>query len=214
MKYIFHEVRNPLNSLTVGINVLKSNETVCSLENESLLMMDAAAKFMSDTLDNVLNMQRIEEGKFELNFAPFAIDDMMKQIIRIYGGGIQEKLIVLKTEFEVDVPDVVRGDRDRISHILSNLLSNAIKFSPKHSEIVISCKRLSLENGIATISFAVTDHGPGISPENQVKLFNNFVQIRPSKLQNGQVIFFTTSMFIFGIRYQILFVSILIYLID
>ena len=64
LKYIFHELRSPLNSLAIGIEVLENSEDLKEGDLESLGLMKVASTFMGDTLNNVLNIQKIEEGSF------------------------------------------------------------------------------------------------------------------------------------------------------
>ena len=64
LKYISHELRSPLNSLTIGIEILQSSENMKEGDLESLGMMKDASIFMGDTLNNVLSIQKIEEGAF------------------------------------------------------------------------------------------------------------------------------------------------------
>ena len=65
LKYIFHELRSPLNSLTIGIEILGSSTMRDQQDLESLAMMRDASSFMSDTLNDVLSMQKIEEGSVD-----------------------------------------------------------------------------------------------------------------------------------------------------
>ena len=62
LKYIFHELRSPLNSLTIGIEILETSDSLRDGDVESIGLMKDASVFMSDTLDNVLSIQKIEEG--------------------------------------------------------------------------------------------------------------------------------------------------------
>ena len=62
LKYIFHELRSPLNSLTIGIEILENCDGLNEGDLESLGLMKDASSFMSDTLNNVLSIQKIEEG--------------------------------------------------------------------------------------------------------------------------------------------------------
>jgi len=62
LKYIFHELRSPLNSLAIGIEILEKSEDLKEGDLESLGLMKDASMFMSDTLNNVLSIQKIEEG--------------------------------------------------------------------------------------------------------------------------------------------------------
>ena len=60
MKYLFHEVRTPLNSLTMGVDMLKLSDTLDPHEKKYLEVMTGAMEYMSDTMDNVINIQKIE----------------------------------------------------------------------------------------------------------------------------------------------------------
>eukprot|EP01041_Mallomonas_annulata_P002749 gene2749-5415_t len=190
LKYIFHEVRTPLNSLTMGIEILQLSESLSAEDKETLLMMKGASEFMSDTLNDVLSMQKIEERKLELDLSPFCIKDAISKVFLSLRGASTSKNISLLMNIPDDVPLKVIGDRYRVEHMISNLLSNAIKFSPDNStvEVCVSCGLRRFVNGctVIDITIAITDHGIGISEENQKKLFSSFVQIRPGALQQGQ----------------------------
>jgi len=219
MKYIFHEVRNPLNSLTVGIKLLMTSPALEPQDKDSLEMMDSASKFMKETLDNVLNLHRIEEGHFELDISPFSLKETIKRVVSMYGGIIMDKDLTLVYDISPDVPAILLGDSDRIAHVVSNFISNAIKFSPKGEIITLRSSVLSKRKDteknaeIVTIVISVEDKGPGISKENQDKLFRNFMQIRPDVLQSGQVsialftYFFFSFFLTFGGRVLVLVCS-------
>ena len=117
-------------------------------------------------------------------------------------GAIMKKKLVVVFKYGKHLPGLLMGDRYQLEHVISNLLSNAIKFSPDDKEIVIDITGVMVDNSghndasdsaesgkrpaSMDITIAITDSGPGISPANQAKLFNNFVQIRPQALQKGQ----------------------------
>jgi signal transduction histidine kinase len=99
-------------------------------------MMRTASEFMSDTLDNVLNMHRIEEGKFILNMAPFSLKDSIEKMFCTFKGSVMKKNITLLLKLSPNFPSLI-GDSHRIEHVIGNLLSNAIKFSPCNNSIYI-----------------------------------------------------------------------------
>jgi CheY-like chemotaxis protein len=92
----------------------------------------------------------------------------------------------LESSVDVSVPDLLSGDRYRVEHVLSNLLSNAIKFSPKNGAIRIHVTAEAKADAIISVTVSITDEGPGISAEDQKRLFESFFQIRPNQLQQGQ----------------------------
>jgi signal transduction histidine kinase len=181
MKYIFHEVRTPLNSLTMGIDLLSMSSEINEVDRDSLSMMRSASEFMSDTLNNVLSLQKIEEGKFELELSTFSLEQVVLRVFATFRGAVTKKNLSLSHKIFLTVPDVI-GDVHKIEHVFSNLLSNAIKFSPEGAsvrvEIVCDSREQSPDGGeIANVTVAVQDEGGGISQEDQAKLFNRLAFI-------------------------------------
>lgn len=198
IKYIFHEVRNPLNSLTIGIDLLNDiiNHTEKNDEYDEkniLVMMRASAEFMGDTLNNILSIQKMEEGLLSLNLLPMSFETCLRNVLLSVSGSLIKKNMILNTNISADIPKIVYGDAYAIEHVIINLISNAIKFSKEHTVIQIDIFPsgnilfdAAKKTNIINITINVSDQGAGISPENQAKLFKNFVQIDPAKLQKGQ----------------------------
>ena len=190
LKYLFHEVRSPLNSLSIGIEILeRSAPTLGEEANESLQMMRGASEFMASTLNDVLSMQKIEEGKMELEMHPFALTDAVTKVFSTFRGAAIAKALRLRPNLAHDIPFRIVGDRFRIEHVLANLLSNAIKFSPHGGVVTVSATKVEeyTSNGtnIAMITISVKDEGPGIPQDHQEKLFGEYVQIEAAVMQQG-----------------------------
>eukprot|EP01041_Mallomonas_annulata_P001981 gene1981-3856_t len=221
LRYVMHEVRVPLSSIAMGIDALSSMEEGEEDDNEddndekegfdeTLSMMREASVFMGDTLNSILNMQKIEEGKLELHYSPFVVRNMIRKVQNTLKGLLKNKDISLIVSIGGDVAYSLIGDSFQIEHVLTNFLSNAIKFSSRGSSISIiiskentdtaSILKLNKESKSTSISshsrervmddfmivrFAVRDKGVGISLEDQNKLFKPFSQIRPGELQGG-----------------------------
>eukprot|EP01041_Mallomonas_annulata_P002616 gene2616-5113_t len=244
LRYIMHEVRVPLSSISMGIDALSSLEegynntnntnnintstNTNNTENgyasssssgdsslqkdaedqETLFIMREAVSFMSDTLNSILNMQKIEEGKLNLVYSKFIIKDLIRKVCCTLRGILSSKLISLQVNISDDVAPCLIGDSFQIEHVLANFLSNAIKFSPVgscvHIEVtnddtqgsnhVASSIQIPRKTGhmmvmetvdYIVVKFAVRDEGVGISEEDQRKLFKPFSQIRPGELQGG-----------------------------
>ena len=188
LKYLFHEVRTPLNSLTMGIELLREADKLDQTDRQWLNIMMTAAEFMGETLNNVLSMQKIEEGKMELSFVTFNIASSINKILSALSGPAMTKNLRVEQHVAAEVPDLLFGDLYRVEHVISNLLSNAIKFSPDGSAIQVSVTAAVIPNSSQSMSVlvSVSDEGPGISMENQEKLFDGFFQVRPDLLQQGK----------------------------
>jgi CheY-like chemotaxis protein len=175
----------------MGIELLDMSTNINAEERESLLMMQSASEFMSDTLDNVLCLQKIEEGKFELEMVHFSIEKVISRVFLTFRGAIVKKNLFLTHDILPLVPSQLVGDVHRIEHVISNLLNNAIKFSShgKAINVVVSCDafcKKDIRHMIANVTVSIQDEGAGISEEDQAKLFSSFVQIRPGTIQKGQ----------------------------
>lgn len=142
LRYIFHEVRVPLNSLVLGLSALK--QIACDDVGDSgvsqLSIIDEledSTTFMTDTLNDVLSMQKIEEGALEFTMVPFSIAELLQQASHTVGRSISDKKINLVVTIEPDVPPRLIGDHFRIVHVLLNLVTNAVKFSKPETTITI-----------------------------------------------------------------------------
>ena len=78
-RYVLHEVRVPLDSISMGLNLLEE-EGDGNGSGETIPMMNKAVSFMTDTLNDVLSIQKIEEGKLELEYEEFYTEDVLKTV--------------------------------------------------------------------------------------------------------------------------------------
>ena len=190
LRYVLHEVRVPLNSISMGLLLLDGENK--SESGETITMMREAVSFMSDTLNDVLSIQKIEEGKLELQYENFLISDMLKTVHHSLRGQMVAKGLRMIVELDNDVPAKVSGDRFRIEHVLANILSNAVKFSPHDGTVTVTVKTVpraadqEARLGYQIVEFTVIDEGVGISEEDQKKLFTHYTQIDPRSLQEGK----------------------------
>ncbi len=81
LRYVFHEVRVPLNSVVLGLQLLQDNRYFAHVERETLTMMKDATNFMSETLNDVLSLQKIEQGMMELDIKPFAPKRLVSAVL-------------------------------------------------------------------------------------------------------------------------------------
>jgi signal transduction histidine kinase len=183
LTYLFHRVRNPLNSLSMGNDILDRNPHLVGDEKELLLIMRESADMMSKTIYGMLSMQgTIEEGKMELDMQPFNLADAVRNVLLTFRAAAAANGQYLFEEMDVSLPHRVLEDHFRVKHVLGNLLSNAIKFSPQGGRIFNfatstphSHSQQHQEEWV-TVTVSVRDEGPGIAQEDHHKLFNNFVQ--------------------------------------
>lgn len=171
-----HEMRTPMNAILGMTNIAKN-----TLENNKreycLDKIDYAAQHLSNVIDGILDMSKIEEGKIELINNDFDIHQMIDKIINTLTFRIEEKKLKLHPYIDHSL-SIINCDELRLSQIIINLLSNAIKFTFENGTIHLNILKEKEDNEFITLRFEVIDTGIGISKEQQEKLFASFEQIQ------------------------------------
>ncbi len=204
LRYVFHEIRVPLNTISLGLHVLTSGESLNRNELETVSMIKDAVGFMGDTLNDVMALQKIEEGSLALNYKAFTVKEVLHSVEDTFVDHCIKANVRLEVSIDNNVPRKLIGDKLRIRHVLANLASNAIKFSfPKstvhlnvHCEKILPSKdtdpssqlRRQLETGTtAMIQFKVIDHGKGITEEDQnADIFQPYQHLKSGELTTGR----------------------------
>ena len=174
-----HELRTPMNSI-IGMATIGLTGTDIDRKDYSLRKIDDASKNLLGIINDILDISKIEAGKFELSEANFDFVKMLQRIIGVVNFRADKKMQNLTVYIDKAVPNILYGDDQRLAQVLTNLLSNAIKFTPDKGLISLDAYFLGEENGICTIKITVTDTGIGISPEQQTHLFQPFNQAENS----------------------------------
>ena len=167
-----HELRTPINAIT-GFGSLLTDEIAGPLnktQHEYLQKMLAGAETLLSLINDLLDMSRIQAGKFELFKEPMRFDMAARHVIDSLAPLAGKKALEVRDEVPEDLPDVI-ADRQRVVQILTNLVGNAIKFTPVGGRIVL---RACIE--ASHLRCEVEDTGIGIAPQHMSKLFNPFTQ--------------------------------------
>ena len=131
---------------------------------------------MRDLLDRLLSSQAIEEGKLRFRMEQYDLGDLAGTVVENHRLTAQGKQIAL--EFQgMEEPGTVRADKDATMQILDNLLSNAIKFSPQGKPVVVRVQAHAGNGNGGGVRVEVRDAGPGLSEEDQRKLYGKFVRL-------------------------------------
>ena len=170
-----HEIRTPLNAV-IGMALIarKNAENIKTLS--AIQEIENASVHLLGLLNNVLDISKIESGKFELVNEAFYLKTAMDEVVKLISLRCAEKNISLDTNFENLNNYGVIGDKLRLNQILLNLLGNAVKFSAANSAVVFYLYVPEENEETVKIQFKITDNGIGISEEQQGKLFQSFSQ--------------------------------------
>ncbi len=130
-------------------------------------------------MDDVLDLSKIEAGKIDLKVQPITFPSLIEDFFATVRPLADEHKSTLTLEHEGD-PVCIVSDPRRVRQILLNLLSNAIKFGCGNP-VQVRCSRTA-EGGVVV---EVTDHGDGVAPEDQERIFEEFVQLSTTAFRNG-----------------------------
>ncbi|HSL42772.1 MAG TPA: GAF domain-containing protein [Anaerolineales bacterium] len=172
-----HELRTPLNSI-IGFSrvILKGIDgPVTEMQQQDLTAIYNSGQHLLGLINDILDLARIEAGKMELNFEEVHLAEMATSVMSTAKGLVKEKPIQLLQRIPGNMPSV-RGDAMRVRQVLLNLISNAAKFTETGS-ITVETLVQKGPTGKLEALINVIDTGPGISPEDQKKLFQAFSQV-------------------------------------
>ncbi len=171
---ISHELRTPMNGILGMLELALSEKLPDNLRGYLATAKDSAETLLI-LLNELLDLSRIESGKFSLDSAPFKLRELLYQTTKTLAVRAHEKGLELICEVPDSVPDEFQGDALRLRQVLTNLIGNAIKFTDR-GEIDIQVHAARIENGRVELRFSVTDTGVGISEAARQKIFEPFTQ--------------------------------------
>jgi len=168
-----HELRTPLNSILILAKNLSENDegNLTDDQVESAAVISESGTHLLTLINDILDLSKIEAGRFELFSEDFPIDEVMAYLRRTFMPLAERKNIGFDIEVDTTAPEAIHGDRQRITQILTNLLSNAIKFTDSgHVKTAVRG-----EDGY--LCFDITDTGIGIPDDKLESIFGVFQQV-------------------------------------
>lgn len=168
-----HEIRTPLNAI-IGMSHLIRHDGLTERQSKQLSKLEAAGDHLLETINAVLDLSKIEVGKFTLEVGPISIENVVSNIESIVGERARNNGL----KFNTQVPRFnfgLRGDSTRLQQALLNYVGNAIKFTETGS-VTVSVECLEETDHDALVRFSVTDTGIGITAEALDRLFLCFEQ--------------------------------------
>ena len=180
-----HEIRTPLNAITGGLHRLRRNGLLAG-QDEQLARIDAASRHLLDLINGVLDLSKIEAGKFTLDVAPFSLRQVVRNLVSMQGERAAEKHLALRTEIAEHIPDALLGDALRLQQALLNYVGNALKFT-ETGHVLLRVRQEALAADEVVLRFQVEDTGIGIAESDMAALFSEFEQVdnSPSRRHGG-----------------------------
>jgi signal transduction histidine kinase len=169
-----HELRTPLSSIRALAQLLldRLDGDLTEEQERQVKFIARAANDLSELVNDLLDLAKIEAGKVEVQLAPVVVDNLFRALKGMLRPLVDED----RVELVFDTPDfeeAFESDEGKISQVLRNFISNALKFTEQGSVRVSA----AWDRERDTISFSVADTGIGISPDNLQLIFEEFSQI-------------------------------------
>ncbi|WP_154648042.1 PAS domain S-box protein [Pedobacter arcticus] len=169
-----HEIRTPLNAVIGLANILHDEEKLPSQE-QSINLLKFSADNLLNLINDILDFNKIEVGKMELENKRLDIRALLKDIVASMRFNTNEKPITLAFSVDNQIPGLIRGDKTRLYQILANLINNALKFTEQGNVNVSVTLQPEIQNKVV-LNFKVTDTGIGIPEDKLAAIFEPFTQ--------------------------------------
>ncbi|MDR1422445.1 MAG: response regulator [Coriobacteriales bacterium] len=187
-----HEIRTPINAI-IGMTTIAKKSKDPERISYCLEKVDSSSRQLFSLINDVLDMSKIDSGKFEIVNGPFDFRHVLSNVLNIAEVKFAEKGQHLVLDNTVDFSRLIVSDELRLSQVLTNLLTNATKFTPEGGQITLMLRSQKLESasnkegdkasdgygeqgGYSRLHVEIRDTGIGISREKQLRLFHSFEQ--------------------------------------
>lgn len=174
-----HDLKNPLNNIMMLTEMLRQPNLIQeeSKRVEAYELVISASRRMLNLIENLLDINRIEQGKLSLSIIEIDIASKTRVLVDSYVA------VALKKDIRIEchTPDsaMIQADTIALSQIMDNILSNAVKYSPHGSTVRVrvgdAISNIQANHGAYT--FSVQDEGPGFTDDDKTKLFGKFVRL-------------------------------------
>jgi PAS domain S-box-containing protein len=177
-----HELRTPLNSILGFSHILQQDGSLTESQRENLDIINSSGEHLLNLINDVLEIAKIEAGKLQLQVATFDLHAQVREVSDMMRLRAEQKGLQLVLDQSSQFPRYIQGDEARLRQILVNLVSNAVKFTDEGGVTV----RLGVKDDKQRhLLIEIEDTGPGISENDQQRLFQPFVQLPEGEMQTG-----------------------------
>jgi two-component system sensor histidine kinase GlrK len=170
--FITHELRTPLSTIKMGMDLLRDGAEgpITEGQKELLTVIEKESYRLIGLVNSLLDLSKMEAGMMSFHLRPQNIAPLINQTIKELGPLVDSKKITLEIRGTEGLP-ILKMDSERILQALRNIIGNAVKFTPEGGRVKVSAR--SADHGVEV---SIADTGPGIPSENLITIFEKFQQ--------------------------------------
>jgi len=174
-----HELRTPVSVVRAAAEVTLSRDHRDESEyREALSIVSGQARRMSRLVEDMLVLARADAGGYPLRRVDLYLDEVIAECCRAVDVLAAERGVTIRSSGAPEIP--FRGDEDLLRQLVLNVLQNAVQHTPAGGSVAIDVERDS-----AAVKMRVTDSGGGVPPGDEQRIFDRFVQLDPSRREQG-----------------------------
>ena len=172
-----HELRTPLNSVIGFSRLMADSKNMLPEEKRNLAIIHRSGEHLLTLINDILELSKIEAGRAVLQTEVMSIDEILQEVMDMVSMRAGQTGVELELD-SAGVPAGARVDGTKLRQVLLNLMSNAVKFTGQGKVTLRVRGAMHKVDGACEceLAFAVIDDGPGISPVDQTRIFEPFVQ--------------------------------------
>jgi signal transduction histidine kinase/DNA-binding response OmpR family regulator len=179
---VSHELRTPLNGVLGFAQVLLQDPRLEPEQREQVKTLHEAGRHLLDLVNSLLDLSKIEAGRLDLMPRPVALRPLLDGCATLLAPEVARKALSFHLDFDPALPSAAELDPTRMRQLLLNLLSNAVKFTPTGGRVDLRVHRVAEKR----MRVEVQDTGPGVPADKRHLLFEDFVQLTPQGMAEGQ----------------------------
>ncbi len=177
-----HEIRTPINTI-IGLNEMILREDISDEIAENAINIQNASKMLLTTINDILDLSKLESGKMEIVPAQYEISAMFSDLVNLIWIRAHQKELEFKVDIDPEIPSMLYGDEVRIKQIVTNFLTNAVKYTEKGS-VTLTAKAERTAPDEILLRISVSDTGMGIRKEDLDNLFSSFKRVDERENRN------------------------------
>jgi signal transduction histidine kinase/DNA-binding response OmpR family regulator len=179
-----HELRTPLNAI-LGFSGLLRENAVTEQQSQDLDVINRSGEHLLNVINDVLDVAKIDSGRVEIANNPVNLPELLRDVTDLMLIHARAKGLELRVEERAEIPKFIRGDSEKLRQVLINLLGNALKYT-NTGTVTLRLFAKDVELDRVWLKLEVEDTGIGITPEEQERIFEAFVQVgKPNQKGTG-----------------------------